>query len=90
MAKQYEVVGAVASAVTGTSQGSKLLYFYQGAVLPDDISQESIDHLLSVGLIAVVGSKEAQAAADAVAQGPLAAPVAADAAAAQAAASKKR
>lgn len=62
MAKTYVVIGACAMAKTSTPMGPRVLTFLEGAVLPDDVEQESIDHLLDVGLIAPVGSAEAKLA----------------------------
>lgn len=50
-ARQYRVVGALA--VPYTPEGQPV-YVYRNAVLPVGVTQESVDHLLSVGLIAPV------------------------------------
>jgi hypothetical protein len=50
----YVVTGAYVTAITDTTFGRTLIGFYQGAPLPDDVSQREIDHLLDVGLIAAV------------------------------------
>lgn len=52
---RYQVVGAMVSAKVDTIDGVQVRYFYAPAVLPDGVAQESIDHLLDVGLIAVFG-----------------------------------
>jgi hypothetical protein len=61
MAKTYRVTGAcVTNVPVTTAQGEQLATFYTGHVLPRDVPDERIKHLLSVGLI-----KEAESAAPA-------------------------
>ncbi|GAA3251653.1 hypothetical protein [Nonomuraea helvata] len=65
MAKTYQVIGAcVTNVPVSTSQGTQLSTFYTGQVLPADVPEARIQHLLSVGLIKELESTEpAEAAA---------------------------
>lgn len=53
MAK-YTVTGEYITVLTATSDGVRLVGLYKGAPLPGDVPQESIDHHLSTGQIALV------------------------------------
>lgn len=55
MGKQYQVVGPLGQFTTMSPTGKARLYFYRGAMVPQDAPQPEIDHHLSVGLIAEVG-----------------------------------
>jgi hypothetical protein len=59
MAKTYVVTAPYVTVVTGTPDGPKLLGFYAGAHLPDDVSEESLAHHLSLGMIAEQKDAEA-------------------------------
>lgn len=49
--KTYRVADEYVLLTTGTAQGPRTLGFYKGAVVPDDVSDESIAHHLSTGQI---------------------------------------
>lgn len=53
--QQYRVIGHYASFKTATANGPMLVGFHKGATVPMDATPESIQHHLSVGLIAPVG-----------------------------------
>jgi hypothetical protein len=55
---RYVVVAPYITAVTGTPEGPRFVGFYTGAVLPDDISEESIKHHLDNEMIAPEGKAE--------------------------------
>src|SRR6266567_604088 len=55
----YVVTAPYVTVVTSTHDGPKLLGFYAGAHLPVDVSEESIQHHLSLGMIADAGDAEA-------------------------------
>ena len=61
----YQVTGACVIVTTSSPVGPQKITMYAPALLPPDVPQREIDHLLSVGLIAEVGAK-APAAAPAV------------------------
>ncbi|MDX3100450.1 hypothetical protein [Nonomuraea angiospora] len=64
MAKTYQVIGAcVTNIPVSTSQGTQLSTFYTGQILPADVPEARIQHLLSVGLIKEHESTEAAEAA---------------------------
>jgi hypothetical protein len=48
---QYRVTGALVYLKTETPDGPRITGFYQDALVPAGVSQEQIDHHLSVGLI---------------------------------------
>ena len=62
-AKRYVVTAPYVTVVTGTHDGPKLLGFYLGATLPDDVSDESIKHHLDGGMIAEAADAEKELAA---------------------------
>jgi hypothetical protein len=62
MAKRYVVTAPYITVVTGTQDGPKLLGFYTGATLPDDVTDESIQHHLRLDMIATVADAEKAAA----------------------------
>jgi hypothetical protein len=53
--QRYQVIGELATGRTATPHGLMIITFNRGAILPDDIPQDTIDHLLSVKLIAPIG-----------------------------------
>lgn len=55
----YLVTAPYITVVTGTHDGPKLLGFYTGATLPDDVSDEAIEHHLNLGMIAEQKAAEA-------------------------------
>ena len=59
MAPTYVVTAPYITVVTSTHDGPKLLGFYAGAHLPDDVSEESIAHHLRLGMIAELEDAEA-------------------------------
>jgi hypothetical protein len=59
----YVVTAPYITVRTGTADGLKILGFYVGAVLPGDVSEESIKHHLDSGLIAAVKDAEKELAA---------------------------
>jgi hypothetical protein len=50
--KRYTTVGPYVTYTTGGLQGPVTIGVLAGTPVPEDVSQEQIDHLLSVGLIA--------------------------------------
>ncbi len=54
MAKQYVVVGQVATINVRSAMGIEQQMLYQGAILPPGCDPEKIKHLISVGLVAEV------------------------------------
>jgi hypothetical protein len=61
--KQYQVIGAyVTATIMGDDGSEQVRGFQQFGVLPDTVSQDSIDHLLSVALIEEVGGDGADLA----------------------------
>jgi hypothetical protein len=58
--KVYVVTGPYVTLKVGTAQGARVLGFYQGAVVPDDVSEESIQHHLDNDLIALAEDAEAE------------------------------
>ena len=48
---QHRVTGALIYLRVDTLEGPQLRAFYQDALVPPDVSQDQLDHHLSVGLI---------------------------------------
>jgi hypothetical protein len=48
----YRVVGAYCTAPVASDQGTVILGFQRGAILPGSVPQDHIDHLVSVNLVA--------------------------------------
>ncbi|MEV0584102.1 hypothetical protein [Nonomuraea sp. NPDC050310] len=65
MATEYEVVGEyIVHIPVSTSNGTMLVDLAKGAILPEGVPQERIQHLLDSNLIAEVGkSQDAKATA---------------------------
>jgi hypothetical protein len=63
MATTYVVTAPYITVSTGTPEGRRLVGFYAGATLPDDVPEESIKHHLDSGLIAKSGEAEKELAA---------------------------
>jgi len=59
----YVVTAPYITVVTGTPNGPRLVGFYAGATLPDDVSDESIKHHLDQGMIAKSADAEKELAA---------------------------
>jgi hypothetical protein len=51
VAPQYRVTGPYVILKTATPNGPQVTGFHKDALVPADVSQEQIDHHLSVGLI---------------------------------------
>lgn len=57
--KTYIVTNEVVLAPMATANGPALGYLYKGAVVPDGVSQEWLDHHLSIDAVAEAGTPEA-------------------------------
>lgn len=55
---QYQVVGECAHVTVDSAAGRVSVLLYRPSPIPPGVPQERIDHLLSVGLIAKIGSGE--------------------------------
>lgn len=66
---RYQVVAAMVTATVDTTDGPQVRYYYQGSVLPEGTHQESIDHLLDVGLVVDFDSTPEQVAVAEVKKG---------------------